>query len=952
MAKIRLDDPPTFLEEYGVELVDTSNNDEKKCVCPFHDDATPSCGVNIEKQVFNCPVCASSGDLVDLAAGVMKVKRATIMEHVKLLAKSDDSEPIDAGLIESWHTILKSSKMDLDLVKTRKGITIGTLNSFLIGKDGDRFTIPIRNTSGKFINVRKWSPTDKKRKVINLRGHGRRYLFPIQNLDKDTIIITEGEFKALLLIQMGFNALSPTGGASTWSPSWNALFQGKIVYIMYDVDGPGKRGAQTVARHLFQYAKEVRVVDLPIDAIEYPKGDITDFVVQMSMGIEDIQSCLNKAQVWRPDPLFTKVDEDPKVYDVHLHDSSKAEFYHKRVRVTAVVSAKDTAPYIIPEVSTVMCPRDRDFCAMCPIYNQPQEKVQITIDNMHPAILSLVGIKSENMGNALKAVAGIPRRCEVCKFTVEKTQNVEEVRLVPEIRIKNDAEEDNCHVVRRAFYVGHGLETNTSYLMEARVVPEPQSQYATLIVYDAKASVDSLTTFNCTPELISKLKAFTPKEWTLAGIKEKLDVLYEDLEANVTRIYQRRDLHTFYDLIYHSPLLMRFQGKVVRGWMEGLVIGDSGQGKSETVSNLLRHYQLGEKIDSKGATVAGLMGGMQETSKRWFVTWGIIPLNDRRLVILEEVKGMATQVIEKLTDMRSSGVAELAKIEKAKTNARTRLIWISNPRSDQQIKAYNFGIYAVKELFGALEDVRRLDMAIVVASGDVPSSVLNIRDANRPVSSSTFDSDVCRDLILWAWSRKADQVQFEPEATEAILAASEKMGSTYVSSIPLVEAADQRLKLARMAAAIAARTFSTDETGSCIVVRKCHAEFVHAFLDRIYSNPTFGYSDYSRLIQGENRVSDPQEIMDLVKGLANAKDVIRSLLDWQGFSVPDWMDVTEHDKDEARMALGILVRKNAIKRGRGGLYYKCPPFIAMLRQLDMETLSNESRAVQVNKGDF
>ena len=243
-------------------------------------------------------------------------------------------------------------------------------------------------------------------------------------------------------------------------------------------------------------------------------------------------------------------------------------------------------------------------------------------------------------------------------------------------------------------------------------------------------------------------------------------------------------------------------------------------------------------------------------------------------------------------------------------------------------------------------------MAIVVASGDVPSSVLNIRDANRPVSSSTFDSDVCRDLILWALSRKADQVQFEPEATEAILAASEKMGSTYVSSIPLVEAADQRLKLARMAAAIAARTFSTDETGSCIVVRKCHAEFVHAFLDRIYSNPTFGYSDYSRLIQGENRVSDPQEIMDLVKGLANAKDVIRSLLDWQGFSVPDWMDVTEHDKDEARMALGILVRKNAIKRGRGGLYYKCPPFIAMLRQLDMETLSNESRAVQVNKGDF
>ncbi len=951
MSSVKVDDAVGFLEGYGIDLHDTSDADEKKVICPFHDDTTPSCGVNIEKQVFKCPSCDTKGDLIDLVAGHMKVRRPTILEHVKKLAISDESESINGGLITAWHNILKQDSAALTLLMNRKGVNAASINRFLLGKDKDRYTIPIPDSQGKYVNVRKWSPTDKKRKVINLKGHGKRYLFPMSALEKDTVIITEGEFKAILLQQMGFNAMSPTGGASTWSPSWDYLFEKKVVYLIYDVDDAGRRGAQRVARSLFRKAKQIFIVNLPIDKNEYPKGDITDFVCQLNMGASDIQACLDAAEEWKPDPLNTKIEDDGKIYDVTLAESSKAMHYHRIVKTQAVVSSKDMAPYIVPKVVEVKCTKDRDFCTACPILNQPADVVQLTIDEKHPGILTLIGTKAEFIGHNIKAFAGIPRKCDVCRFDIKETQNVEELRLIPEIKASADASATETHVVRRAYFVGHGLETNVSYEFLARVVPEPSTQYATLLAYEAKPAVDSLTTFKLTEERAAELHFFKPKEWTLNGIKSKLDEVYDDLEANVTRIYQRRELHIFYDLIYHSVLRMPFQGKVVRGWMEGVVLGDSGQGKSETVSNMMRHYGLGEKIDSKGATVAGIMGGLQETGKRWFVSWGVIPLNDRKLVVLEEVKGMATGVIEKLTDMRSSGVAELSKIEKARTNARTRQIWISNPRSDQQLGAYNFGIYAVKELIGALEDIRRFDMGIIVASGDVPTDVLNVRDDKRPKADHRHTGEFCRDLILWAWSRTPDQIVFDTDATEAILVYAEQMGKKYVSTIPLVEAADQRLKLARMAAALACRTFSCVEGNPEVVrVRKCHAEYVHNFLDRIYSMPTFGYAEYSNLIRGENSMSDVVKVEGLIESLPNTKDAVRSLLNWSGFSVMDWMDVTEHDKDEAREAMGVLVRCNAIKRGRGGLYFKTPSFIALLRSMEATgKLGNEDRAAQINK---
>jgi hypothetical protein len=294
---------------------------------------------------------------------------------------------------------------------------------------------------------------------------------------------------------------------------------------------------------------------------------------------------------------------------------------------------------------------------------------------------------------------------------------------------------------------------------------------------------------------------------------------------------------------------------------------------------------------------------------------------------------MDPSVISKLTDMRSSGIAEISKIEKTRTNARTRLIWISNARSDRQIMAYNFGIEAIRELIGSLEDIRRFDLAITVASGEVPKSVLNMAQRNRPSHAHLYTTDLCRDLILWAWSRSDTEVYFPAETVDACLAGAGQLSEKFISSIPLVEPADQRLKLMRLATALAARTFSTEDNAT-IIVRPCHVTAVVRFLEAQYSKASFGYLEYSRLLKGDQQLGDEATVLEAVKAMPYAADVCKQLLEVQGFTIFDIMAWTELDRDQAQTVISVLARKNAIKRGQG-FYIKTPAFIALLRKLDI-----------------
>lgn len=423
-----------------------------------------------------------------------------------------------------------------------------------------------------------------------------------------------------------------------------------------------------------------------------------------------------------------------------------------------------------------------------------------------------------------------------------------------------------------------------------------------------------------------------PLDERVGLLEEKFDEINKDLTHNITKIYGRDDLLTTIDLVFHSVLSFVFLGNIVRkGWVEALILGDTGCGKTTAVEALMKHYQAGEMIRGEGATFAGLIGGAQQVSGSgpWSITWGTLPLQDRRFVAIDEVSGLSIKDISDMSGVRSDGIAQLTKIHQEKTFARTRLLWISNPRSNRSLASYATGVDAVRELIGRPEDIRRFDFALTLASSEVPSDVINRRYSGEEIPH-VYTSELCHDRVLWAWSRKPEQIVFEEEAEEIILQRAKKLGEEYHSSIPLVEPADQRIKLARLAVAAAARVFSSDDEGERVMVRGEHCEFVYRFLDKIYKKKSLAYDLYSRQRFADEKLSNPQKVTEALDD--RGPEFVNILLDMSFISMADIEVLGDLERQEAKEFLSILVRNRCLKRARSG-FFKTPAFIELLKQL-------------------
>jgi hypothetical protein len=943
-------DPKTLISQF--EIANYDDGSEFVTVeCPYHNDKhddVRSCHgrVNKEHGGFNCWSCGATGTLLKLIATKYAVPVNVIEARVDGLLTATLTD-FDASYVSHCHTQLLGNPEAIAQLENRHGISKQSIVKYSLGwyNVNSRITIPVYNINNQIVDFRmyKYDPSDPKKKLKGIKG-AESCLFLAQNIiDNNTVYVTEGEFKSILLSQMGFPACCGTAGAGTWSDAWSTAFKNKDVVIVYDVDKPGRRGADKVIRSMLRYVNRIKNVFLA-DVVDIENGDITDYVVKKHKTAADFKELVEKTP-WLSQKDFIgsssiELERNDPI-ELRLSNSSKAEYNGKIISTVAVVSAKAQAPYVVPKKCAVLCMRDKDYCHMCKIYAAPADSTFV-IPPDDPELLKMVGTTEKGQKDALRKISGIYINCKSSSFNVTESYNVDELRLVPQIAIGHTSEEQ---ITRKAFFVGHGLASNNSYKFLARACPSPTDSVATFIAYEAAPQENDIDTYKRTMDL----SVFSPIENTVESIKAKLDDIYEDFEVNVTRIYQRRDLHIFFDLIWHSALFVTFQGRELKGWVDALVIGDSGQGKSECSSRLRDHYKCGERVDTKRASIAGIVGGLQQTSDRWFITWGTIPLNDRRLVILEEIKGMMPAALSAMTDMRSSGVAELIKIDRAKTMARTRLAWISNPRSDSKMAAYNYGVNAVQELIGAPEDIRRFDMVMAVVSGEVPLDIVNKR--NTAEVKHEYTSELCQDLIGWCWSRKPSQVVISTATEDRILKHAQDMGKTYSSTCPIVEPSDQRLKITRLAAALAGRLYSTTD-GENLIVLPEHVDVVVEFLNRIYKSRALGYHDFSQSKKGEEDITDPEGLEKILAEMPNARDSINCIIDSDLLRPEDIQNITDWPVDRSNEFIGLLVRKGAIRRSRRGGYRKTSAFIDILKKLDRMNLQSETYKERISRGEF
>lgn len=919
------------LERYSLDYR-FSGEEEVLCRCPFHGDTNPSCSVNVKSGVFKCHAagCGKGGDFLSLLSRVVGKPRALIFADLSQRYEFDAPSLIDASLVEKYHAqIWQAEPLIKELEK--RGVTKDIIRRYRLGEHRGRITIPVPNAHGYYVNVRKYAPgAPGDEKMRNVRGHGRPRLYPHDQLRYDRLLLAGGEVKALACIPElnahNIGAISATCGEGNWDPSFNDLLRGKEkVWVAYDIDEEGRQAAQLICGALYSDVRWVGDLLVPLDIDEFPHGDISDFVGQKRGSVLKL---IESTPEWTP-----RLQEEPDCEPVacKLHAAYSADMSEKRVKLQAVVSAISDSTYLIPAKATVKCDKNYELCAACPIFLLKVNEIHVRPEA--PAILDMVGSPKGVLRKALLLAGKIPSGCPSAEFEVSEYMSAEEVRLSSRLEV---TERSADRSMLPAVCIKQGLDSNECYEFTGKMLPHPRDQSATLLCSAYTAVGDALSSYK--PNGGDQLQFFQPSSWTSEAVKQRLHKVYADFEANVTGIYQRRRLHLMMDLTWHSPLFFMFDGRLIKGYMELLVVGDSSQGKSDTASGLMKHYQLGEKVECKNATVAGLLGGLAQLNGRWFVSWGIIPTHDKRLVVLEELKGASREVISKLTDMRSSGVAEIPKIEKRKAKARTRIVALSNPRGDRPMSSYNFGIDALLELVGAPEDLRRFDAGMIVNSSEVSAAEIGKLRADRPHVAHEHTHEACRELVLWAWTRTAAQVKFERGAEMLIVKHASSLCDQFVEDVPLVDRGSMRYKLARVAAAAAARTFSSPD-GETLLVRECHAEFAYDLLKSTYESEFVGYDEYSKVVQASRSMSDPDEVEKTIKMIPHAKEFVEHILNTSKFDVQDVQDWCGIDRADAGIIMSLLVRKKAALR-LGKAYVKTPPFINMLKRLSGEELTN------------
>jgi hypothetical protein len=912
---------------------------EVRIKCPAHDDGTPSASLNVEKREWKCHAsqCGAAGDIVSLCALAMGVERGTMLVDMGQRYDIDDVKSIDPRVVEKFASRLHEAGPLLKALRDR-GLTDEMMAAARLGYHEGRITIPVFDEASRVVNIRRYLPgAPGNLKMQNTPGYGKPSVYRVKELVKHKRVwLCGGEMKAIVAgwmldqkPELDCGAISITAGEGTWDHAWDALLADREVFVCMDVDDPGRKAAKRLAAGLSRVARAVHIIRLPLDVAKHPKGDINDWVATEGAGPEQFALVMKSADAYKIDDDDAASKPDAPIERVELRRATDAENLHRRIETEAVVTALETTPYLVPRVVRVMCTRDQPNCTSCPVMttepNADDGFTECEVPDTSAACLELVDSPRSQQRVAIRDALRIPP-CKVVEFVPRTHHICRALQLAPQLTMRS---EGGNNVSQPSVIVNAEVDLNVPYVFRGRLHSHPKTHQATLVFNGAAETQDSLSSFDPTDEQLAELKAFEPTEWSLDGVQAKLDHLYDDLEHNVTGIYGRRLLHVMIDFAYFSVIGITFEGRLVNGWTNVLIIGDSAQGKTEATTRAMEHYGLGERTECKNATVAGMLGGLQQIGKRWYVSWGVIPTHDRRLVILEEVKGAPVEVIARLTDMRSSGIAEIPKIERRRCHARTRLIFVSNPRSNRSMSRYNYGVEAIQELIGGLEDVRRFDVAMVLASGMVTSDVIQ-KETGRSVAH-TYTADLNRRLVMWTWTRKPEDVKLEHGVQRAIATEGDSLCDQFTESLPLIDRGTVKLKLLRLAAALAARTHSVGEHPRQLLVRECHVAAASYWLRTAYDDPAMGYGEYTKAVQRVTTVADRGKVMRYLSGTRHPKALIDQLLHRDEIHLQDLQDLCELDRDAAQRALSFLVITHCIVRdGRVG-YRKTSDFIDMLR---------------------
>jgi hypothetical protein len=640
------------------------------------------------------------------------------------------------------------------------------------------------------------------------------------------------------------------------------------------------------------------------------------------------------------------IDQEPAEH-MHLAKTADATFTSKKVAFDVLVSGKMDTPYIVPKKVRYICHHEpfcekdcimHDYAGLYEREFHENERFLIEATNQNDQMMNGILFKHSHAS------------CKKVQSEVLETENVTELLVVPMAdRVKSIVEPGNTtasevdetgheYVSRKIYAVGKPDEipaANNHYTVEGYVYSHPKTALATILSQKHEPKDDSVSRFTLDENIVKQFEVFqvAPGE----TLDDRVSLIISDIVENVTLVRERFEPHLAALMTYHSCLNYSFQGQLEkRGWMETVFVGDSGQAKTQLVNNIMEFAGVGNMISGEGTSRTGLVYRLEQMGERWFITWGKYPLSDRKLLAIDEFNEMGED-FGKITEARTTGVLKVDRAVNTETNARVRLMLMTNPSRARTLASFTHGVESLKSLFPSPADIRRLDLAVFLQSGDVSKSVLNA-EYTKP-KAQMIASEAFRNSVLWAWSRKPEQIVITDPAMRRILKRADELGEKYghAQDIPLMEPSDLRKKLARMAISLAAMVHSTDDTHEKIMVQAEHVDYVTDFISVIYDNKNARLDTYSAKSREESELTE-EERKEVTKALEDidfgdnatvSNEVIELFRRNDILKPAEIIDMLGFERNQVNQRLAILTKHSMIKRTREGLR-KLPKFIEFL----------------------
>ena len=958
-----------FGPHFALENIQDNGGDWVSGCCPFHEEANPSFSYNRKKGFWKCHAGCGKGSFFDFVA---KKNGVEFKDALKDLAekfdvpmpgnekKKDKKEkpkevitpPIPEQLVDTYHTNLMQDEDVRRWLEEKRGLTPETLKEHKIGWDAkrQRNTIPVRDEHGRVRNLRLYN-RKKDPKIISYTDGQFKYGSPPRLLGEDRlaklesgaqVIVCEGEWDCILLQQNGFNAVSGTGGCNVWRREWMNHLEGKKVVVMYDVDEKGRFATSKYVLPKLRHAKceWVKDVKLPLKGTK-EENDVTDYF-NLDHTAADLQKLIDNTpqHEWNPQNLL---DQLPPIELKSFNDMAKEKYVDKRVRVKLQVCGETSEEFHAVESFRIShctkMEKNGNLCVDClgstdwtKLPRSSREFIGSCMTN-DDGVRSL--IKNYICNKGARPVIKFGDRVTVREFfahqpikrkttTRDKHGNVKHHHAGIEEELNE----------KKLYYLAENNPPPTTYWATGWVKSHPKTQQITMLIEHLEPIEEDFESFDPTEEKNAKLI----REFGTMSLKEKM----EDLCSNVTRIYDRFDLHNMVLLTYCSPLWIPFLGDVIRGWIISCVIGDAGTGKTQTAVRIAEFAQIGDIFSGLTGSRTGLSYGLSEhPQKGWQVKIGRYPANNRKLLLADEIQLVPAWELRTLSKAMEEGYLQIDRIKSHGYASQTRMLMIANPNRDKVLDSFTYGCESLSSIFPPTI-IRRTDLAVFVGQSDVKNlNMANLSPDNKIPQRVT--SEMLRAVILWSWKMNEDNIYWEGGAEDLVLSEATRMSGIFghAVTVPLVTISDFRNKIARVAAAYACVSVSLrNDNLEELLITKLHVKMACIWMASIYGKENCQLDEFSEITHRRNEIEDYDAIkVAFLRRAQNSRGAFERII-WalrisDAIRRDELEEQADCDLEQIKNVLKLLRKYTFIESTKEG-YVKRPRFNKFLRRFMRE----------------